>query len=281
MEFLLRDDAPFSQEQWERIDDTVIRTARQTLIGRRFIHIYGPLGAGVDSVMTESFDNGGEANAGFAGDEETAAVKVSQRRHWELPMIYKDFYILWRDLENAKQFRLPLDYSAVASAASICAKQEDNLIFNGNKSLGYEGLLTAKGIQRIAKSDWGEDSNAFNDVVSGIEALVGKGFTGEFTLVVSPDLYTKMQRIQPQLGILELDRIKSLVDGKIYQTTAVGQDRAILLSSEFRNLDLAVGQDLITAYLGPEKLNHGLRVLETVLLRIKNPEAIVVFETKK
>jgi uncharacterized linocin/CFP29 family protein len=281
MEFLLRDDAPFSAEQWEQIDETVIRTARQVLIGRRFIHIYGPLGAGVDSVMTEGFDSGGDAETSFAGDDDTAAVKVRQRRHLELPMIYKDFNLLWRDLENAKQFKLPLDYSAAASAAAICAQKEDDLIFKGDKSLGYEGLLNAKGIQHRDKSDWAEESNAFNDVVNGIEALVAKGFTNQLVLVVSPDLYTKMQRIQPNLGVLEIDRVKSLVNGKIYQTTAVGQGRAILLSPEFRNLDLAIGQDLVTAYLGPEKLNHALRVLETVLLRIKNPEAIVVFEEKK
>jgi uncharacterized linocin/CFP29 family protein len=281
MEFLLRDDAPFSAEQWERIDATVVQTARQVLTGRRFIHIYGPLGAGVDSVTTEGLDNGGDAETSYTGDDDTAAVKLRQRRQLELPMIYKDFNLLWRDLENAKQFNLPLDYSAAASAAVICARKEDDLIFNGNKALGYEGLLTAKGSQHIAKSDWGQDSNAFNDVVNGIEALTEKGFTNQLVLVVSPDLYTKMQRIQPNLGIMEIDRVKSLVAGKIYRTIAVGQGRAVLLSSELRNLDLAIGQDLVTAYLGPEKLNHALRVMETVLLRIKNPEAIVVFGEKK
>jgi uncharacterized linocin/CFP29 family protein len=281
MEFLLRDDSPFAAEQWEQIDATVVATAKQVLIGRRFIPIYGPLGAGVESVMIEGLENGGAAETGFTGDVANAAVKVGHRRYVELPLIYKDFNILWRDLENAKQFALPLDYSVVASAAAICAQKEDDLIFNGDQALGYEGLLNAKGTQQITRTDWAEDSNAFNDVTRGIEALVEKGFTNQLALVVSPDLYTQMQRIQPNLGVLELDRVKSLVVGKIYQTTAVGPGRAVLLSAELRNLDLAIGQDLITAYLGPEKLNHALRVLESVLLRIKNPAAIVVFTQKK
>jgi len=37
-----------------------------------------------------------------------------------------------------------------------------------------------------------------------------------------------------------------------------------------------VGQDLNTAYLESKNLNHYLRVLETVALRIKRPGAICV-----
>jgi uncharacterized linocin/CFP29 family protein len=281
MDYLCREDAPFTAEQWEQIDETVVCAARQVLIGRRFIPIYGPLGAGFDHLVIEGFNGGGDAETGFAGDDDAAAVTLQQRRHLELPMVYKDFSLLWRDLENAKQFHLPFDFSAAASAAALCARKEDDLIFNGHKGLGYEGLLTAGGSQRMVKGNWSEESGAFHDVVRGIEGLVAKGFSSQWVLVVSPDLYAQMQRIQPQLGILELERVKSLVDGGVFQTPAMGRERAVLVSSEPRNLDLAIGQDLVTAYLGPDKLNHQLRVMETVMLRIKNPEAIVVFEAKQ
>jgi len=87
-----------------------------------------------------------------------------------------------------------------------------------------------------------------------------------------------LQRIQANTGLLEVDRVKKLLEGNLYQTPVLGTNKAVLVCSEPQNMDLVVGQDMITAYLGPEKLNHALRVMETVLLRIKRKDAIVVFE---
>ena len=41
-------------------------------------------------------------------------------------------------------------------------------------------------------------------------------------------------------------------------------------------MDLAVAMDFTTAYLGPDNLDQPFRVMETVALRIKRPQAIVV-----
>jgi uncharacterized linocin/CFP29 family protein len=115
-------------------------------------------------------------------------------------------------------------------------------------------------------------------VAKGLEKLVSKGFYGPYTLVVSPDLYLQMQKLEKGTGRLQLERIRELVGGKIYQTPTLGENKAVLLEKGQQNMDLVVGQDLITAYLGPENLNHVFRLLETVLLRIKRPNSIVTFE---
>lgn len=44
MEFLMRDDVNLSAEQWQSIDSAVIQAARNVLVGRKFLQIYGPLG---------------------------------------------------------------------------------------------------------------------------------------------------------------------------------------------------------------------------------------------
>ena len=171
-----------------------------------------------------------------------------------------------------------LPISTFSIAATACVQKEDQIIFNGNEQWGYEGIMTVQGRQIIEKKNWSEDENAFLDIAAGIEKLVQKGFYGPYTLVVSPDMHLKMQRIQPGTGKLELERIRELVGGKIYQTPVLGNNRAVLLEKGMQNMDLAIGQDLVTAYIGPEKLNHSFRILETVLLRIKRPESIVTFE---
>lgn len=43
MEFLMRDDVNLSAEQWQSIDSAVIQAARNVLVGRKFLQIYGPL----------------------------------------------------------------------------------------------------------------------------------------------------------------------------------------------------------------------------------------------
>lgn len=52
----------------------------------------------------------------------------------------------------------------------------------------------------------------------------------------------------------------------------------MVLAQGPHNLDLVVGQDLITAYLGPENMDHTFRLLGGIVLRIKQPGAICVLE---
>ncbi|HBM74587.1 MAG TPA: bacteriocin, partial [Clostridiaceae bacterium] len=78
--------------------------------------------------------------------------------------------------------------------------------------------------------------------------------------------------------LLEIDRVAKLVGGHIYQSPVLGNGKAVLIGSDEKNMDLVIGQDMAAAYLEQKELNHSLRVLETVLLRIKQKQAIVVFE---
>jgi uncharacterized linocin/CFP29 family protein len=43
-------------------------------------------------------------------------------------------------------------------------------------------------------------------------------------------------------------------------------------------MDLAVAMDMVAAYLGASRMNHPFRVLESLLLRIKHPDAICTLE---
>jgi uncharacterized linocin/CFP29 family protein len=278
MDFLMRQDAPLTADQWGKIDEAVINTAKKVLIGRQFIHIYGPLGSGVQSIQVDDFGTVGKAGTDFFGDGESTPVKTQGRKFVEIPLVYKDFSLSWRDLENSTQFGFPLDVAVASGAAAICAKKEDELIFVGNAELGYNGLITATGAAKKVKKNWHEGENAFQDISEGIQSLLAKGFVGRFVLALSPDLYMQLQRIQPKTGLLESERIKSLMDGNLFQTPVLGSNKAVLVCAEPQNLDLVLGQDMVTGYLGAEKLNHGFRVLETALLRIKRQDAIVVFE---
>lgn len=76
MEYLLREDAPFGEELWEKIDEVVIRKAKEQLIGRKFIPIYGPLGPGVQNINIDLINANKDATISSNGEEEIELVAV-------------------------------------------------------------------------------------------------------------------------------------------------------------------------------------------------------------
>ncbi len=270
MDYLAREGAPFSKDIWGQIDRAVIDTAKKHMVCRRFLNLFGPLGAGVSTVSADISDKQEELEDGIG--------TIYGRKILELPQLYEDFTLLWRDMEESERNGWPLDLSAAAAAAQKAAKKEDNLILFGNRSLGIEGLLTTEDSYRIERGNWKEGEDAFQNIAHGIAHLASNGFLGRYALVLSPELYLELQRIQPGVNMLELDRIARLVDGRVYSAGAFGAGKAVLVCAEPQYMDLAVGADLSVGYLEQKDLNHSLRILETIALRIKEPNAIVRFE---
>lgn len=269
MDYLARESAPFSSETWAQIDKTVIDTVKKHLVGRRFLNLFGPLGAGTSVVSIDRSDKEEHQKDGFG--------TISGRTIVELPQLYEDFTLLWRDIEESEKNGWPLDLSAAATAAQKAAKKEDNLILYGNPRLHTEGLLTAADTFQIQRGNWKEGEDAFQDVARGIAHLSSNSYLGRYALVLSPDVYLNLQRIQPGINMLELDRIGKLVDGRIYAAGAFGSNKAVLVCAEPQYMDLAVGADFGVGYLELKDLNHSFRILETVALRLKEPNAIVSF----
>ena len=278
---LLRNEAPLIEDEWELIDETVVRVARKQLVGRRFIDVFGPLGAGVQAVQQDVFAGVDVGDISLLGEEETHAVHAETRTFMPLPLLYKDFWIYWRDLETARGCGTGLDISAAAGAAVFVAQAEDKLILNGHEKLGFEGLLNAKWRNSVPLLNWDEAGAAFQNIVDAHKKLVDAGYYGPFALVTSPDLYAKMERVYDNTGVLEINQVRELMTGGVFQTPVMPDNSAVVVSSGPENLDIAIAQDLITAYLGPDKMNHPFRVFETLTLRIKRPESICTLDMPK
>lgn len=259
MDYLMRDDSKLTNAQWEAVDEKVVTAAKAVLTGRKFLSIYGPLGSGVQML-------------------EAPGVQEGVGHAVEIPMLFADFTLSWRSIQAAERMGIPLSYSEASAAATDCALQEDKLIFLGNEEYGTAGLLKVPGAQKLAVRDWSEGENAFLDVAAGLQALLENQVYGEKVLVVSPDVYVQLQRIQSGTGTLESTRVASLIEGKVLQTPVLPAKTALLLACGEQNMDLAIGQDMTTGYLGSSELNHDFRVFETVLLRVKNQKAVVVFQ---
>ena len=214
----------------------------------------------------------------MVGETDEYVVEATKRATVNLPILYKDFKIMWRDVEADRHLGLPLDVSTAAVAANFVAVQEDDLIFNGNEELGHHGLFTVKGRQTVAISNWEECGSALADVVKAVSALSQAGHYGPYSMVVSPVLYGKMVRVFGNTGMLELDQVKALVSGGVYYSNVISGNKAVIVATGSQNINLAIGQDMVTSYMGPANMNHVFRVMETAALLVRRADAICTIE---
>lgn len=274
--YLGRDQSPLTPEQWALIDGTVTEVARNTLVGRRFIHLFGPFGPGLQVVPNDTYEGVGTGTSDFKGEEEGAVIAATGRNFIPLPIIYKDFLLHWRDLETSRQLNIPLDVSPAAAAAHFCAEAEDRLIFLG--AAGQSGLLNVEGRNGLALGDWSAAGAAFATAVAAVEKLTTAGFYGPYAMVLSPRLYAQTYRVLGHGGLLEIDQMKKVMTAGVYQSPVIPEGKGVVVACGPQNLDLAISQDLVTAFLETSKMNHYFRVFEILGLRIKRPGAICVLE---
>jgi uncharacterized linocin/CFP29 family protein len=240
----MRKDAPLSADEWQQLDKVVTSTARQILIGRRFIELAGPMGAGAEIVPVGT---------------------GSERRFLQLELIEESFSLAWRDMEASRKTGVLLELGPAAVASAICARREDEMILS-------ELLQAAE--KSVPLGDWNEPGAALADVVAATQALVADGFYGPYAVLLSPTLYAQTQRVAKGMGRLVSKLIKDVAEGGLFRSPLVQAKSGLVLSMGPHNLDLVVGQDLTTAYVGNEGLDHHFRVLETLALRVKRPGAI-------
>jgi uncharacterized linocin/CFP29 family protein len=276
-EYLQREQAPLSLDQWAAVDQAVVRTAQSMLVGRRFISLVGPFGPGLEALPNDAIGGAGAAQIDLLGNREDQAIAIEGRRFLALPLLYKDFWVHWRDLEASRQLGVPLDLGKAAAAAAATAQAEDRLVFDGEPGLGLTGLRNADGRQNLPMGDWDTGGQAFADVVEGVRALTQAGFTGPYALAVSPRLYAALNRIFDASGVLELEQVEKLARRGVYPTAVLPEPTALLVDSGAQNMDLAVGLDMSVAYVESSNLNHRLRVVESLVLRVRRPGAICVF----
>ncbi len=278
VDFLQRDQAPLTPDQWAQIDAAVEDVGRRSLVGRRIVPVLGPLGAGAEVVPDDIYRGADEGGLDLLGEDDKGIVRASERRYLPIPLLYKDFRLHWRDLEASQQGCMPFDTGPATAAATVVARTEDNLVFNGDDRLGYQGLLNVAGRGVLTMGDWNGLGNAFRDVVTATQYLTDVGFYGPYAVVVSPRLYAAMNRVYENTGVLEIEQVQKLASAGVYRSAAIPDGRAVILAVGSSNMDLVVGQDLVAAYVASENLNHHFRVVESVILRIKRPESIVTLE---
>ena len=261
-----REDAPFSGKVWEKIDEAVVNSAKAQLAGRRLLHIEGPYGLGLKSLP-------GSDQAAEGASAVGASLAVS--RALPVVAIRSEFALAARDVAAFEETGMPLDVVGAASAAIACARQEDDLIFYGSKSLGVEGLLTAKGTLSVKLNPWGEVGKAADDIIQAVTKLDSAGFHGPYSLALAPDMYNLLLRRYPQGDSTEMEHLRQIVTDGIVKAPALSGG-SVLLASGAQFAAIVVGQDLAAGFVGPSNGGYEFTVSESVTLRLLQASSVCV-----
>jgi uncharacterized linocin/CFP29 family protein len=265
--FLHRDDAPFGDKVWEKIDQTVIGAAKSQLCARRLLHTQGPYGLGLKSLP------GGDQTV----DEKTGGAAMIAPCVIPLVMIQSEFALPVRDIAAFAQHDLPLDLGDAAKAAIDCARQEDNLIFNGSKAVGVKGLMNIEGSSSVKLKQWDSPGIAADDVIQAVTMLDRQGFHGPYALGLSPELYNLLFRRYPQGNQTEMEHVRQIVTDGIVKAPALSSGGLLLCTSgPFANVVL--GQDIMTRFIGPSGTDYEFTVSESVALSITEGGALCVLK---
>ncbi|WFT77053.1 family 1 encapsulin nanocompartment shell protein [Halobacillus naozhouensis] len=267
-----------TQRQWSHLRETVTETVRDHIVASRFLDIYGPIGSGAQSISNPVYLEPKPASISMHGDEMDVA-KPSQSNTLVIPILYKDFVIYWRDVEHARETGKPLDFSAAASAANDVALKEDDLIFNGAKSLNIPGLMNVSGRETLKCSDWSrQEGMAFQNIVDARNRLIKNGHTGPFAMALSPDAYARLHQVHGNSKVLEIEHVRNLFEDGIYQSSQIRNGCGVIVATGEQNVDIAIGQDVSISFLNDETMNSYFRVMECLVPRIKRPSAICTLE---
>ncbi len=253
---------------WKRIDETVVGAAKMQLSARRLLHVDGPYGLGVKSLPGPSKQVEGAAEEGVA---------MFADRPIPLAMIEAGFCLPVRDVAAFEKTGLPFDLGVVARAAVACARQEDELLLDGSKALGLEGLLSTKGAQSAELQAWDEPGAAADDLIAAVTKLDEAGFHGPYAVALAPDRYNLLFRRYPQGNMTEMQHVKELLSAGIIKAPAIASG-GVLLQSGRPFASIALGQDLTAGFVGPAGADYEFTVAETVALRLLQPAAVCVLK---
>lgn len=266
-----REDAPFSGDVWQKIDNTVIGAASSQLSGRRILDIEGPYGLGVKAIP------GSDKPVGEVTPVGEVEAQVVSSPMIPLASIQSGFRIPLRDIASFEQTGIEFDATEIALASIAVARQEDAIVFHGSKALGIEGLMALGAAGSYKLGSWKDIGKSVDDIISAVEVLDRAGFPGPYAMALAPNRYNLLFRRYMQGNLSEFDLLKEIVSRGIVKAPIL-KDGGVLIASGKQFASIALGQDLTTMFVGPQDSAYEFSLIESLALRIKVPEAVCILK---
>jgi uncharacterized linocin/CFP29 family protein len=268
---------PWSDEQWDRVKRAIQEEANRARVAATFLQLFGPLPASADFVRKEEI-------------KIDDRITIADTDTIKLPTLQVKVYL------RGAQMTDPELTSALAMfkrAANLLARLEDALIFNGQPDVSKppaggpaiwevlggqpsSGLLAAGAPGVVVPADDGE--KLVRAVSKAIGDLEGDGQFGPFAVALGQELFLAAQTPNDKSLVLPQDRIIPFLggSGSLVRSSTLPPDNGVVVALGGAPVELVIATDVSLNFLQvtPDPM-FVFRVYEKMVLRIKEPDAIV------
>jgi uncharacterized linocin/CFP29 family protein len=280
------DTGSLTDEELRYIDTKIVEAVRPALIGRRLLPINTLPHAGFLSIRGYRATDMSKANMSLYGTGKSIdAVKLAAF-DTAIPVIKKDFQLMWRDILASRGGGLPIDTINIQNAARKCAEEEDAAILVGEttlyKRLGIEGLATATGRNESNGGDWSAGPEA--EIASAIQLLVADGHGGPYAIILPPILWGELYALIASTAVTHMEVVQKMCTKGVFVSTQLtaaddAADSVLVIDPSPGNFELVIGKEIDTFMQQDKDMNIDGQVYEVAAPRILQPTAICEINT--
>jgi uncharacterized linocin/CFP29 family protein len=302
-----REQLPWSQEVWNRIDRAVHDEAKRTKVAEQFLRLYGPVADSVDNVPAVAIQLQG------------TTLTVQRGATTTLTEIGVPFAMTQQQVEGEEQLSTAVDLAT--RATNVLSQAMDHIIFQGQKRTTRRGnklipllqgvdpqprinhpdpvggLLNTPNLKAVpvdplldnvgnpitdaaGRHKYGE--NTFAGVVQACAELQTEGHSGAYAFVAHPYIFADAHAPPPGSLFIPADSIRALM-GKdaegghmFYGTGALEPSTGLMCSVGGSTMDLVSGNGIVTTFVQKDTANmYQFRVVERFTVRVKDETALV------
>jgi uncharacterized linocin/CFP29 family protein len=269
---LLRSHAPIPTESWKAIDDEARERLTPLLAARKVVDF---VGAGGWHRSAYSLGRSAPLAGPPPGVSAADGVRALVRRVQPLAEVRVPFTVSRAEVDDVQRGAADPDLDDLARAARVAAEIENRAIFHGWPAAQVEGITEVSPYPSLAL---GTDCLKWPGIVArAVDALRRNGIGGPYSLLVSPDLYTKIVETTELGGYLLFDHLTNILGGQVIWTAGV--DGAVVVSERGGDFVLDVGQDLSIGYSTHDAETVSLYIEESFTFRVLEPDAGFVLRT--
>jgi uncharacterized linocin/CFP29 family protein len=284
---------PWTEEQWTRVNQVVQEEAGRARVAATFLPLIGPLSGDTDFVRREQITY-------------PAQIAIDDRRIWQLATLQVMVSVRGAQMADPDMTSV---LAMFRRAANVLARLEDAVVFRGlvpGPPITPEGGGPAPLIWQITGGErmfglWRRpllvplarrvrvqlaprDTELVEGIAEAIGRLEATGHFGPFAVVLDQQLFLIAQSPAPTL-VLPQDRITPFLGGgpllrsSTLDAPGVGQGNGVVVALGGAPVELVIATDVCVQFLQVTAVPEFLfRVCEKMVLRIKEPEAIMQLE---
>ncbi len=141
-----------------------------------------------------------------------------------------------------------------------------------------ESILGCKEVKRAKLGSWDTPGESVKDIAQAVAELFREGMRKPIAVILSPSRYAKLVATSERVGVIDLERIRALVD-EIIVSSIIPDNKVILLHNIRDVIEVVFGGDGELDYVGPENGSQVFRIWSSLGVKIKDPKGIVIMES--